>query len=77
MDETKDMVSETKENIDLEYLLARLPHASKDEINKLTLAHARAILADIDVEHRQWDRRSQSLAALKQQVKSALLGDNR
>ena len=81
MDETKDMIDERlavgkQEKIDVEYLIERLPHASKGEINKLTIAHARAVLADIEIEYRQWDRRAQSLAALKAQVKSALLGDN-
>ena len=63
--------------VDVEYLIERLPHTSKSEINKLTIAHARAVLADIDIEYRQWERRAQSLAALKQQVKSALLGNDR
>ena len=82
MDEMKDMIDEQatvrkQEKIDVEYLIERLPHASKGEINKLTIAHARTILADIEVEFRMWDRRRESLVTLKAQVKSALLGDNR
>ena len=82
MDETKDMIDEAspvrkQEKIDVQYLIERLPNASKGEINNLTLAHARTILADIDAESRRWNRRAQSLAALKQQVKSALLGNDR
>lgn len=82
MDEMKDMIDEQatvrkQEKIDVGYLIERLPHASKSEINKLTIAHARTILADIEAEFRRWDRRRESLVALKVQVKSALLGDNR
>ena len=63
--------------VDKDYLIERLPHQSRTEINKLTIREARIILGDIDLDFQKWASRQQALILLKEQIKAQLLGDNR